>query len=425
MTHIPILDKTLNYWKGGLLALSPRWYVNNTFGLALQYSVMTGGDIASIFKANRSKVIRDAMQGRAPNAVKDTLAADLTGGGDIPRAIAFGFRTNAKLEEVWRRAAYYNRAKRALRDEGGKFRGMTDNEIADAITKMPESKVAEIVRDMDYFIGNYRKFTKREREVVKRIIPFYSWMRVIARLTFGLPFRSPVRAAAMTLLETASTAGINPNDKALPYYARGALRFGDKAVPTWGLNPWQTLTGTIVAAGEKSPSGALGQEALGFMRPEVQLLTERATGINGFGRGVIGPPTGASFGQDPKYVNTIAGGVTTQRRRISAKEALLQAAFPGQINALRKLAQGDRQAYDTTETPDLIMDYINSLLGAPRNDKLYMKKKTGPRGRKPAAETRITGWLGAPIYNQNDAAVVREAEKAQRDAAAQQRKRSR
>jgi hypothetical protein len=423
MTRIPVFDKALNLWKGALLALSPRWYVNNTFGLALQYSVMTGGDFAALVKANRmSPQIRRAMESRSPNTVKDTLADDLTGGKDIPRAIEFGFKTNAKLEEFWRRAAYYNRAKRAIRDEGGKFRKMSDAEIARAIEKMPESMIREIVRDVDFFIGNYRKFTKPEREIVKRVIPFYSWMRVIARLTFVLPFRSPLRAQAMALLETASTAGINPNDKSLPYYARGAIRVGDTAVPTWGLNPWQTMAGSIVAAGEESPSGAFAQEALGWMRPEFQFGAERATGINAFGRGVITPPGTAPFGQDPSNYNPIGAGVTRQAPRVPFKEALIQAAFPGQVQVLRKIAQGDRQAYDQVETPELVGDLLRRIGGGERNEKLYAKKR--PRaGRAPTSANVYSAWFGVPIYSHNDQAVIREANKKLADYKKQLRKR--
>jgi hypothetical protein len=426
MTKIPVLDTALNYWKGGLLALSPRWYVNNTFGLALQYSVMTGGDINAIFKANRAKgAIRKAMENRRPNTVKDTMAADLTG-GEIPKVIAFGFKTNAKFEEVWRRAAFYNRAKRAIRDETGKFRSMSDAEIADAIRKMPEAKVAEIVRDVDFFIGNYRKFNRVEQNFLKRIIPFYSWLRVIARLTFVLPFRSPIRAAALATLETASTAGINPNDKSLPYYARGAIRVGDKAVPTWGLNPWQTLTGSIVAAGEESPSGALAQEALGFSRPEVQFATERATGINSFGRSVILPPDSAPYGQNPGSLNPISGDVSRQRPRISAKEAILQAAMPGQVNVLRKVsAGGDRIAYDQSETPELLMDFVNRLAGGKRDESLYVKKSNKPKGRKPSTANVYSAWFGVPIYEQDDKTLTREAKKALTELRAEIRKRER
>jgi hypothetical protein len=425
MTRYPLVDKALNYWKGGILALSPRWYVNNTFGLALQYSVMTGGDFKALARANRhAPQIRRAMEKRFPNLVKDTMAADLTGGMDMPRLINFGFRTNAKLEEFWRRGAAYNRLKRAIRDEGGRFRKMTDAEVSDAIMRMPEAKIAEIVRDVEFFIGNYRKFNKLERNWIKRVIPFYSWMRVISRLTFALPFRSPVRAAALTLLETASTAGINPNDKSLPYYARGAIRPGGNiAVPTWGLNPWQTMAGSIVAAGEESPSGALAQEALGWMHPGAQLFTERATGINNFGRGVITPPGEAPFGQDPSNYNPIGAGISRQAPRIPFKEALLQSAFPGQVQVLRKMAQGNRQAFDQTETPDLLIDFLNRMAGGERDESLYAEDKKGPRGRRQSDLNAITAWFGIPTYRQDDAALLREAKKQQAKYLAELRKR--
>lgn len=421
MRRVPYLDKALNYWKGGLLALSPRWYVNNTFGLALQYAVMSGGDVRSIITANRkSLAIRRAMENRNPNTTKDTMAADLTG-GDIPRVMAFGFKTNAKIEEAWRRAAYLNRAKRRLRDEGVSLRGLSDGELARLIESMPESMVRDIIRDIDFFIGNYRKFNKTEQAFLKRVIPFYSWMRVIGRLTFVLPFRSPARTAAMSLLETASTAGINPNDKSLPYYMRGSLRVGNKAIPTWGINPFQTLAPALEAAGARQPAAALSEEALGWLRPEVQFAISQGTGVTNFGRGVTTPPGTASFGQDPKSLNPITGLPQRQAARIPFLEGAAQSIAPGQMSLARKVFAGNRTPYDTVTTPSLLDDLIGRLGGEKRNERLY-QPESSKKGRRPTAANPFTAPFGLPIYQQDDRALTREAAAALREFKAEQRR---
>lgn len=421
MTRIPVFDKALNLWKGGLLALSPRWYVNNAFGLALQYGVMAGTDIRSIVQANRNAGIRRAMEQRNPNTVKDTMAADLTGGRDIPSMMAFGFKVNAKLEEAWRRTAYLNRAKRRIRDEGGKFRGLSEAEIARAIESMPESMARDIVRDIDFFIGNYRKFGKTEREILKRVVPFYSWARVIARLTFGLPFRSPIRAAAMGALETASTAGINPHDKSLPYYMRGSLRVGSKAIPTWGINPFQTFAPAIAAAGARQPGAALAEEGLGWVRPEIQFGVSQATGVNNFGRGVSTPPGTSAFGQDPESFNQITGLPQRQAARVPFLEGVAQTVAPGQVSVARRVFAGNRTPYDTVTTAALANDFVSRLGGNERSERLY-QRESSKKGRVPSAVNPFTAPFGLPIYEQDDKSLTREAKAALREFKAEQRK---
>ena len=412
-TFLKAWDKGTNYWKGGLLALSPRWYVNNTVGLSLQYGLMTGFDFRAIRRGNSAKM-RRAMEKRSPNTIKDTLADDLTGGRDIPRMIAFGFKTNAKLEEFWRRAAYMNRAKQAIKSETGRFRKMSDTDIARAIENMPESMAREIVSDVDFFIGNYRKFNKLERDVIKRVIPFYSWLRVVARLTFALPFRSPVRAAAISTLATAAEAGINPADKALDYFERGALQIGGKAIPTWGLNPWQTLAPVLAAFGEENPAGALAEEGVGWVHPGVQFLTSLAFGTNNFGQDVIAPPGSAAYGQDPESFNAVTGRPSRQRLRLPIKEAFLSATIPGQISVIRRVAAGGRRPYDTVETADVVLDYFNRVSGGKRNERLYtpVSKRAG---RKASSINPYSTVFGVPVYDQNDGLLIKEAEKRLRD----------
>jgi hypothetical protein len=451
MKRAPYYDKALTYWKGGLLALSPRWYVNNTFGLALQYGVLTGGDFRSISRASNGAIYKSlarrleklspknsarlyrkaerkgrparAMETRTPNTVRDTMAADLTG-GDVPRAIAFGFRINNRIEEFWRRSSVENRFSQALRQEGISTRGMSDATRARLLENMPESMVRNIVRDVDFFIGNYRKFSKFERTVLKRIIPFYSWLRVIARLTFALPFRSPTRALAMSVLETASTAGINPWDPLLDAYERGALQLFGHAVPTWGLNPWQTGVPLFEALGESNPVAAIGHESIGWVSPIFQFWINESTGSNNFGQGVIAPPYSAPFGQDPTNYNEVTRRPSRQPVSLPLKEAILSTAFPAQIGIIRKLASDGRTPWDTIETPALVQDWINRQMGGKRDKSLY-RPVSKNKGRKPAGASTFSTIFGVPIYDQDRRKMESEARSEMQKLLEEQRDRER
>ncbi len=431
-------DNALDLWKGGLLALSPRWYVNNVVGLAFQYGLVAGGDVRSIFRAARSPEIKRAIAAKNPDVAVSTLADELTSGidaakfensGALMTTIRGGFKVNNRIEAMWRRAAYLNRAKKMLRDEGGKFRGMDDKELAAAIDRMPKSVARRIVSDVDFYIGEYGRYGSLERQFIKRVIPFYSWLRVIGRLTLALPFRSPIRAAAMAVLSKAATAGLNPDDYKLPAYARGSFSIGDVKVPTWSINPGQTVVPFLEGAGEGNMLGGEAKAITGWLNPGIQLGLNQGFGFNNFGEGVFAPPgaggTVQKFGQDPKEWNYASNRPQNTSVRIPWSEAVIQTLVPGIAGPLRRGLVGERTAFDTTTLPDLL-----GLTGKPEWEKFYQPK--GPKARRPTALNPVTSYFGVPTYRQDDSVVdsqyrkaLKEYEDALRQTESRKRKASR
>jgi hypothetical protein len=366
-------DTGMTYWKGGLLALTPKWYLNNTFGLALQYGVMTGGDLSAIFRGN-SRVVREAIEKRAPWVAKDTLADETRGSVKVIKPIRKGFEINAKLEEFWRRAAYANRAKRVLGNEGVRYSRLNSAEFARALETMPDSAVRSIARDIDFFIGNYRKFNKYEQQYFRRISPFYSWLRVISRLTFGMPFRSPTRLFLMNVLANASAAGLDPERYNLPWYERSAFVIGDTRIGVNAGNPGSTLGGLMTAAGAESPVRAALKEGQGWITPAVTAPFSFTHGMNNFGNVINPSPGTAPYGGDKQFINTVTGVSDSQSAGIPASEAFISNLVPGQVAMVRKVASGGWTPRDDATTIDLVKDFYKRLEGGKRNYALYYEK---------------------------------------------------
>lgn len=418
-------DNTLTFWKGGLLALMPRWYINNTFGLALQYGLLSGGDMQAVFMGNKRE-IRAAMEKRAPQAVRDTFGRDNP--GSTPDWMASLFRVNTRLEEIWRRAAYLNRSKKLLGTEGVRYSRLTEQELARALETMPESMVRSIVRDVDFFIGNYTKFRPVERKLIKRFVPFYSWLRVISRLTFGLPFRSPTRAAALQLLSKAAIAGLDPQSQELPWYMRSAFVAGDKRIVANAANPAATLAGPIAALGGDNAVGSTIEEGLAWTHPGIGFLATQGYGVTPFGSRVQGAPGAAPFGRGPSFFNTVTGDVDRSVWRIPTSDALLGTVFPAQSAFAKKaLAPEGMIPLDTTTTKQVVDDWARRQAGERGNDKLYRKVKRGG-GLTPLTGRgwRIFGGAtGFNVYRMDQAAITREYRKRLRDQVAEARKRER
>lgn len=409
-------DWTNDNWKGAILALSPRWYVNSGFGVALQYGLLAGGDIRSIFQANRrSRGVRDAIPTR--EAI-NTLAQDVGFKGKldankIQRGMQKGFEVNNRMETLWRRAAYVNRAKQHLRRENPRAAKYTDAELAHALTHMPPSLARQITREVDLYMGEFRKFNAFEREVMKRVIPFYSWMRVITRISFGLPFRSPIRAAALSTATKAGMLGISPEDYMRPIYDRGAIVLpGGLRLRSSGWNNLYTLVPFVEALGAMKGPGdwrPVAKEFGGWMNPVLRTIVSQATGTNSFGDDVFAP-------RGPrKYINAVTGTTELSKDGIPIMEAILQAAIPAQAGGLRRVLVGTETAYDTTSTVDLLM----YRMGLRDDTGLFYKRtgkpvntKVGPGG----AASTIPGSIGFPVSREDPGELQRRFKKGQQEA---------
>lgn len=409
-------DTVLSAWKAGILAFTPRFYLNNLVGGALLYGLAAGPDIRALFQAARKDSAFRA-EGVIPERVAGSTIAREAGSralevqeGHFARAKKWadrGFEFNQRLESWWRRALYIHKAKGVLRDEGGKFRHLTQEEVADAVAKMPPELVEESIRTVEQFLGDYRRFNRAERDYVKRAVPFYSWLRHISTLTVTLPIRSPLRAQALHLLSEANQVE-NPGDFMRPLYNRGRINLpGGLALRTTGINPFSTIVEPAAAlTGEGSKATGLARALTsGGAGPAAQVFIGEVTGRDPFtGRDYSAPPgyqgSVSSYGQDAQRTNPVTGLAETVHPSPGFGEQLLrQVPFVGPA---RQLLAGSQSPYDVTSTWDLLM---HRLGGGPASADLFHPAPMQGRATAPLPYvSTIAGLLGAPIQRVDPAA---------------------
>jgi len=212
------------------------------------------------------------------------------------------------------------------------------------------------------------------------------------------------------VLGKAATAGINPEDRILPYYARGAIDFLGKKIPTWTLNPMQTMVPVVVALGAKSPVGALAKESIAWVHPAAQFVYAMATGTNNFGQGVITPPGTALYGKGEPYFNPVTGLPARDAPRIPVEEAILSTIAPGQVSMFRRIAASGKTPYDTAKTREIVLDAIDRIAGGKGDPRLY-RPADSKRGRQPGRYSFVTSIFGTPYYTQDVRQMARDWQK--------------
>jgi len=358
-----VYDTVMDYWRGGLLALSPRWYVNNLLGNAAQYALLSAGDLRAIRdlrRANRDAIVRD----RVPAEVTQGTfinEARLARGSRIEELFDIGYGFNQRIEAAWRRAAYYQSARRNMRREGVNLNKLDGEELGRALDDMPTSVKEQAIRDVELFLGNFSRMSRFERTVLRRIFPFYAWAKVISRLTFTLPFRSPLRAQALNQIAFMGMYA-NPDDPDRFPNERGAIAIpdgvpviGGSRLQTGGLNPFATIA-PFMEQGLKSQNlSAPFAATAGWQTPVLQAATGQFTGVNPFTGSPYTAPgisqdTVGQFGRGRERYNPVTRMVEGDIVSPSAGELLFQSTFPVVASPLRRVLAGGERPFDTTPT---------------------------------------------------------------------------
>jgi hypothetical protein len=301
-----IIDQIYSLWKGGVLALSPRWYFQNFVGMWGQFALGAGADLQAITMA-RNPAYADTIPGRiAQSGLADDLGEYARQAGGISsnpfgRIMRGGFSLNSLLEGVPRKAMFWASTKRSLAennflrrdtmDEGGlaqawldvaqapqkfgkiaaaarrradvatdpaiKARYLEQARVADLNAKGANAIIDDAINVTERFMGNYSRYNPLEKKILKRVFPFYGWMRAIHRLAFALPVKHPKRAALLAsaivvdLALPSRRSSVLANSlvflvKGTPLLSLWAAGMGVMAAGTLGASrPWVFVTVTL------------------------------------------------------------------------------------------------------------------------------------------------------------------------------------
>jgi hypothetical protein len=257
-------DAPLDFWRTLTLTYRPAWMVNNIVGQTLLYAMNnpTWGGAKSYARAVSEAAHRDLLIPedlryqslmhvetpkikasmnrfvRAEERVRDRIQrANALLSDDIPRAAAY----RAMLDKI----AKTDETARELRDILVQSKGST-KELAGK-TKALHDEIVQNVLDM---LIDFRNLSNAERAVLRRVFPFYSWMKGITKATALLWLHHPARVWVMFQL---SKMGEEETDRRFGEGVSGILPgfvpFGSpeggiqRGFTTTGINPYSTPGG--------------------------------------------------------------------------------------------------------------------------------------------------------------------------------------
>jgi hypothetical protein len=233
---LKVYDQATRMWKHSVLPLSPMWQVGNVVGNTMLAMVGAGMGVADIakFGPQALKNLRAELETGTPHydpnlygaggahemLGRDNGTARLTIKGREIRPVLAGYKANEFVDNIGRSMVY----------DFARSKGMDHAASVEYALKA---------------MGDFGNMNPLERNVVKRVIPFYAWQRHITKLAFSLPLEHPMRVAwTMHLSQihndpmTAKTA----SQKGLPDWMDGYIPVGGKWLSSGGMNPFTMAT---------------------------------------------------------------------------------------------------------------------------------------------------------------------------------------
>jgi hypothetical protein len=141
--------------------------------------------------------------------------------------------------------------------------------------KSTPGAVEQAIRDANRTMGDFANLSPFERRYMTQVLPFWSWIRHITRLTGRVAIDNPARLVFGLRL----SAVYADDQTALPDWAKGGLPVGNNVIPLGGLNPFADVFGGPAAP--VSTSGGFGAaNVLRALSPAIQVPAAALLGVN-------------------------------------------------------------------------------------------------------------------------------------------------
>lgn len=254
------IDNPTNFWRTLTLTYRPAWVVNNFVGQTLLFAINHAGHGA--IRAYASAVLDSAKH-------RDTLPNELRYGGFIrsetPAIKAGGLGSVRAFENKWReritrlnaeisdnipRNAAYKAVLRQVAKTNDELGQMARAVRSGAVDIHDPSVVAlhdRVIEDVLGQLIDFGDLSSFERTYVRRIFPFYSWIKGITKATGKLGVEHPARLLTVYLLGMLGDREAQREFGAAAKTLGGFFSIGkrrgliQRGLATTGINPYATV----------------------------------------------------------------------------------------------------------------------------------------------------------------------------------------
>lgn len=295
---LAVVDTVQNLVKAGILFAKPAYVVANVAGNVLfnlvQQGVMTPVNWTAAARLGRRTDLAAAVDELMGSGLSRSLAQG-TPGGPLGHAVEkVGDTLNTVTDQLFRRAAFLHEARRYGFGADDRLRQLIfDPERRGALSEIVGRATAEIV--------DYDRLGPLERDVVRRAVFVYPWVK--GATVYGGHFLAehPVQAAAYSQAANVGKEQAQQDLGDVPSYARGTFKVGGSTerplvVNPAGISPFSqaaqvgyTLRKTLTGEGGKSDL------PFGLVSPLLAAGVEAGSGRDLFTGATIGEPPAKAF----------------------------------------------------------------------------------------------------------------------------------